>query len=202
MKTKILVMLLAVLFIVPTIVLADVTAYKDRYYYAGAPLGSYDPTDDDPSATDWNGDFTAGVPDAPIILAPGEVIVLAMRNIRVDANKKLLRAYIEYVGTDDLVLDDVGHGSANGMVSVGGIKEETLGTGVYDLKYWIIPQPDWEYVVIRNNGGAPITINKAVIETNCSPIPSLTPYGIMLLVLLLAGTAVWVMRRRSAVVSI
>lgn len=198
MKAKILVLFLAVLFILPTVVLADVTAYKDQYYYAGSPTVPYEPIDPNPEATDWNPEFTPGMPTDPVILTPGDVIVLAMRNINIDTNKKLVRVYLEYAGgTVALAGNDCG--AADGTPCSGEVMSETNAAGVYDLKYWIVPQPDWEYFVIENTGGTNVTINKATISTNCSPIPSLTPYGVMLLVLLMAGTAVWVMRRRSAV---
>jgi hypothetical protein len=126
------------------------------------------------------------------------VIVLAMRNINIDTNKKLVRVYLEYAG-GTVALAEIACGSADGTPCNGEVMSETNDGAIYDLKYWIVPQPDWEYFVIENTGGTDVTINKAAISTNCSPIPSLTPYGLMLLVLLLAGTAVWVMRRRSAV---
>ena len=58
------------------------------------------------------------------------------------------------------------------------------------MLYEVITQPDWEYIVIQNPGPNSVTITNASIGSSCSPIPSLTAYGMMLLVLLLAGSAV------------
>ena len=54
--------------------------------------------------------------------------------------------------------------------------------------------------VIRGTADADAAI--LVVRCNAPRVPSLTPYGLLLLVLLLAGTAIWVIRRRSAVASI
>ena len=199
MKTKIMILLLAALFVAPSLLFAgesDIAAYKDQYYYAGAALGSYDPTSDDPNSATWNPNFTAGVPQAPVVLQANQVLVLAMRNILVKTNKKYLRVHAEYTGPV------VQRQSVGFDIGVGGVVSETNAAGVYDLTYLVVPQPSWEYVVLRNPGPGTLTVNRATIESNCSPIPSLTPYGLLLLVLLVAGTSVWVLRRRQAVVSV
>jgi len=56
--------------------------------------------------------------------------------------------------------------------------------------------------VIR--GIIPADADNAILLVRCNSarVPSLTPYGLLLLVLLLAGTAVWVVRRRGAVASL
>lgn len=54
----------------------------------------------------------------------------------------------------------------------------------------------WTFEVGDGLGGDPDAI--FTIRLSCGKIPTLTPYGVMLLILLLAGTAVWVLRRRSA----
>jgi hypothetical protein len=97
------------------------------------------------------------------------------------------------------VRTEVGHGSVLGTASAGVVKSETNDPQSYFLQYWIIPQPDWEYVVLQNPGPGPITLNSVAIGSSCTPIPSTTTYGVMLLVLLLAGTAVWIIRKRTPV---
>jgi hypothetical protein len=134
-----------------------------------------------------------------------------MDNIRVTKNKKYMTLEFTYTSPGNGALKftapgDAHMGSPNSSFAL--MKETTTTVGankVYHLEYLIIPQPNWEWIRVHNTGTGPtgtVTITKTTWNAKCWPIPSLTPYGLMLLVLLLAGTAAWVIRRRSAVVSV
>lgn len=65
----------------------------------------------------------------------------------------------------------------------------------------IDPQPEWEVMALHATDT--MTINKVTAQTVChrdETIPSLTTYGIIVLVLLLLVSTVWVIRKKRAAV--
>jgi hypothetical protein len=79
--------------------------------------------------------------------------------------------------------------------------EQLYEGGEYKLVIKIKPQPAWEWITIKNPPGSAVVFDKVVIGAECRAIPSLTGWGIGALVILLAGTAVWLVRRRRPVLS-
>ena len=76
-------------------------------------------------------------------------------------------------------------------------KDAVPGGVIFHVK--IIPQPEWEVMAIHAMDT--LTIISGTAQTVCHRdeiIPSLTTYGIIVLVLLLLASTVWVLRRKRA----
>ena len=213
MKSKILLSVAAAILVLPcltTTIQADVTDYGDKWYYVGAPqnpASNYDPTDPATEADDWNGLFTPLPVPPGTRVGPDSVLVVAMRNDD-SILVKTVTLTIDYVG-DSLARRRIGHGSTKYVTKHGEPRTERDGPHPtiplmrqYYLVFDILYQPDWEWIEVWDPESRALNVHNATIHSVCTKVPSLTPYGIMLLVLLLAGTAVWVMRKRKAVVSI
>ncbi len=201
MKAWSLIVLLAVVLLTAGTAMADVTATGDLYYYLGPPLnavaGDYDPVNDDPSATDWNPNFIAGTPPAGTIPV-GQVLVLAQRNLQLK-QVKYVTANVQYTGTSPLVTyDRIGHG-ARDYITTHYVLGDTDVAGTprsYTLRFKVKPQPDWEWVELTPAGAAPVPFTRATIHSVCVSVPSTTTTGLIVLVVLLGGTAVWIVGRR------
>ena len=78
----------------------------------------------------------------------------------------------------------------------------TVGDGVVAFHSQFRPQPEWEVILIKNTSDGPITVTSYYAESTCRTfpleIPSLTTYGIIVLVLLLLVSTVWVIRKKKA----
>jgi hypothetical protein len=201
---------------------ADPMAQNDRHI--GGPLASIDgvefhPTfDADPPDEDYPWDWpdppytlheyadpvTGEYPEAwPIETVPipaipaGNWMVFGMENLYWPTNIKSVYLVIEYTG-GSLDLEQLGWGYAPGSPS------QTLGVtysspGKLIVVWTIDPQPDYEWLLIKNNGVEPAVITKVYFTDECHPVPSLTQWGIIGLVLLmLAAGAMVIVRRRRA----
>jgi len=206
MKKTIMLTVMLMVLIGPCIALAGdmgVDAYKDKFFkiVTGTPdTVSYKPT--------WNGTawvwntatvYTSGLPPANTVIPVNGYLVLAMENIRVQSNVKYLNVRIAFTGTATLHTDTVGNGYPGGS-GTGLRLIETSAGGVYELLYSIRPQPDWEWVLIKNTGAQPATVSAVVWDSRCRSVPSLTTWGLLALVLIMAGTAIWVVRRKRTAV--
>jgi hypothetical protein len=207
MKTRIGFALIAVTLIIPCLALtafADVAGSQDKYYYIGPRLtaAQYDPTSSDTSATTWNGNgFLPGSPPQGSRVGPDSVLVLARRNIEA-IKKKTIRVYVKYLG-DTLKVDSIGHGSKYNVTVPPVRLRESDGPDptdppfrVLDVVANIVYQPSWEWAEISNPLHHAIQVHSATIGPVCTTIPAMTPYGALILTLMLAGTAVWLIRRR------
>jgi len=62
------------------------------------------------------------------------------------------------------------------------------------------PQPDCEMIKITNTGGVPVTIDSAIVKAHCR-VPSLTNWGLLVLLVLLVLSGIYVIyQRRKGVV--
>ncbi|MBI5867162.1 MAG: hypothetical protein HZB43_02535 [candidate division Zixibacteria bacterium] len=204
MKKALLLTLAMLVLVVPCTAFAgsqEVEGIGDKYYRIQSTTPGPDTLNFKPtwngSAWVWNtGVLTAGVPPASTPLPAGNYLVLAMENFRIAANMKFVTVKITYTGTSTLQFQLANYGSKNGLASFGEISSETASGSPYQLIYKIRPQPDWEWLIIRNTGGSAITMTEVSFGSNCEYVPSLTTWGLLALVLLLAGTAFFMVKRR------
>jgi hypothetical protein len=221
MKTKLMIFLVALLFVAPLAALAgtaDIEYTGNKFYYIGAPLpaAQYDPDDPDPDAAGWANGFQDGngevPPDPPGTLpfVAGQDLVLARRNLNIDNNVKYFTVTILYnqdvPGVGELEFQSSNSGSIDGPVSTATVWNESSADGVYLLNVIFDPQPDWEWVRIQTTGA--VTLNSITWNTQCYTndyvddydhrIPSLTQWGLFVLIIMLGGSAGWILWRRRA----
>jgi hypothetical protein len=142
-----------------------------------------------------------------VSLPGNNYLILALGNRDYPGNRKTLVVRIEGVGAaSQLQFYKANFGYETPPANrTGGPVVENLDTvGVYRASYVFDPQPDWEWIIIKNNGPT-MTLPKVFWTSSCvvSPnpyprVPSLTTWGLLVLVALLTGTAIWVIRRRKA----
>lgn len=76
------------------------------------------------------------------------------------------------------------------------------GGKTVEFKARFIPQPEWEVLAIRNSSGAPCSLHSGSIYSNCvpradwQPIPALTNWGLLILLVLLVISGIIVIRHR------
>lgn len=144
-----------------------------------------------------------------IMVAAGDSIWFGCDNFQVDSlwkewwlRLKGVNVFSLGVGIDSvLAYDSEGSSAAYSYSKVG---KSFVPDGGVTFNVKIKPQPEWEVIVLRNDGSDPVTITDVLGETKChrdpedTPIPSLTTYGIIVLVLLLLASTVWVIRKKRA----
>lgn len=140
-----------------------------------------------------------------IVVGPGDTIKFKVMNVEVPKNKK--KAWIDldgdsvFIGLNaiDSILgyyappDTVRHGSK--------VSKSPYGSAGVTFKGILKKQPKYEVFILKNK-----TTHTAIIRyvKGCSQcekrvdVPSLTTYGIILLVLLLLASTVWVIRKKRA----
>jgi hypothetical protein len=183
--------------------------YKDKYYrlVTTPDSASYNPTRVG-SAWTWPVTYTGPFPigaDLPLngtVISSNRYLLLALENLYVSPSfVKELTVTINYTGAGPLLLQKASSG-INGGTSVGTKLSETNSGGVYKLIYKIVPQPDWEWVLIKNTGVTSVTLTSVTINSSCREIlvaervPTLTHYGIGALILVLMGVALWLFRKK------
>jgi hypothetical protein len=107
---------------------------------------------------------------------------------------------IKHDGPQTLAFDSKAAGGLSGSYA-SEVIEQLYENGEYKLVIKIHPQPAWEWIAIKNPPGSAVVFDKVWIGAECRHIPSLTGWGIGALVILLSGTAVWLVRRRKPVLS-
>jgi hypothetical protein len=161
----------------------------------------------------WNSVWKDGPPPSgTTTIGKNHWLFLGQRNAFVDTNTKDVTITIRYFGTSKPSLKYAKYGSkADAQESSGELlyllKDSTPGSspGVYQVVYRIRPQPDWEYFMIKAEGGQgagqdgkpdEVMLMDVTITSWCHSVPVLTGWGLAVLVILLAGTALWVIRKR------
>jgi len=147
----------------------------------------------------WHGPAPA---DFPVPLVFCDTIWIGCPNTEVLEQWK--EWWIDLRGNNVFKLDAVyaeGHhpdGSTAGFSYSEPIGKDAVPGGViFHVK--INPQPEWEVMALHATDA--LTINTAKAQTVChrdETIPSLTTYGIIVLVLLLLVSTVWVIRKKRA----
>jgi hypothetical protein len=159
----------------------------------------------------WAAPWAKGAPPGGTVLPAGQWLVLGRGNLASPNpfKRKIFQARIDVAaGAANLQLTDkhFGYGSLPNTVPKQDLVVKSTGAGLlYELIWQVRPQPQWEWVAIKNNGANPITLASVNWWSTCpwyfGRIPSLTAWGILILVLLLAGTAVWIVRKRKPALS-
>jgi len=169
-------------------------------YYATTDPGS-NPLDQAP----WNGPLPLAGNN--IVVNPNQTIWFGLENQAVDTNKTKVWLYLDgnivFNGLNDIdTLKGYGpdtpyHGSK--------LSKSPYGNQGVVFSGLIRPQPDWEVIVLKNKTSNAATITDVRQCFQCEPtipdvtnIPSLTTYGIIILVLLLLASTVWVIRKKRA----
>ena len=152
-----------------------------------------------------NHNATKNLPIPPPPAIPdGESMYFGHENLFVETNAKILTLIIDYTGGDlDLTGFGMGWRAGAKVATEKDVREVADTDDLLYIKILIVPQPSWEWVEITNNGPGAATINSVEFYTQCDPIPSLTEWGMVGLVVLMlaAGTMVIVRRRRATAVA-
>lgn len=197
---------------------ADTEVWRDHYYFVATTL----PADNMLNPTDAFGNGWNTPPyvhlqpnplDSTLLVTqrvPGDgYLVLALGNDNISGNRKTLVVRIECDSgsVNQLEFFRANYGYATPPAnSKGWLVADTSDTaGVYHVSYAFDPQPDWEWIIIKNNGSGQVRLPKIFWTSRCvlSPdpcpmVPSLTSWGLLSLIGLLAATAVWVILKRRA----
>ena len=177
---------------------------KDVYFTMNQNPGNIPPADADTLGAPANPPWTRASDTLPIPLEFCDTLWIGCMNTEVLEQWK--EWWIDLRGSNVFKLHAVyaeGHhpdGSTTGFSYSEPIGKDAVPGGViFHVK--IIPQPEWEVMALHAR--ATLTINTATAQTVChrdEMIPSLTPYGIIVLVLLLLASTVWVIRKKRAAV--
>ena len=190
----------------------DTEEWRDHYYsirssMTSALLDSLNPKD--LLGNSWNvPPYTALSPltDSTLLnvsLPANNYLILALGNWKVQSNRKTLVVRIEGV---DAASQLQFHKTKCGYATPPPANHFELPVveyrdtvGVYRASKVFDPQPSWEWIIIKNNGPNNMTLPKVFWTSRCVPrAPSLTTWGLLALVGLLAATAIWVITRRRA----
>ena len=91
------------------------------------------------------------------------------------------------------------YGVISGSKSLGELLTTTTHTAtLIEMRFKFSPQPAWEVLKFTSTGN--VTITNLYLDSRC-PVPTLTQYGLAVLVLLLIATAFVVYRRRHRVIA-
>ena len=138
------------------------------------------------------GTYNISIPD-------GQKLCIAVENMLVSENATDLRLDLTGTSLMELALGSYYGLPAGGTATLVG---DPLRTAIL-LKYHFrfVPQPDWHVVIFNNAAKGAATVTKITASPRCY-VPSLTEWGLGVLVLvLLASTAFVIYRRRKAVVA-
>jgi len=136
----------------------------------------------------------------PYTIDAADSLWFGTQNTYVPVNRKKYWLELKGAAASDLTAVEArGYIDASTQVDfTSAITKETITGGV---KFHVVfrPQPEWEVILVKNNTGSSIEITGAVGTSDCvKVVPSLTTYGIIVLVLLLLVSTVWVIRKKKA----
>ena len=150
----------------------------------------------------WEGPTPTGLPLGP--LNNCTYIWIGTQNLQVDEQWKEWWLDIHGVNIFDLgAVEVIAYDSSGSSVgyTYSTIGKTALTPGGVRFNVKIRPQPEWEVMKLHVDGTGPVTIESIVGHSKCHRgeiIPSLTTYGIIVLVLLLLVSTVWVIRKKKA----
>lgn len=153
---------------------------------------------------DWVGPTPTGLPIGPFPNCT--YIWIGTQNLQVDTTWKEWWLDIDGGKVFDLgaveviAYDNTGSSAPYTYSAIGKSPLTPGGGGVrFNVKIW--PQPEWEVMKLHVDGEGPVIIESIVGHSKCHRdeiIPSLTTYGIIVLVLLLLASTIWVIRKKRA----
>ena len=208
---------LGLVFLFTSLCSAEPEIYKDRFYSDGHPPSPYDPTWTGATWNWVNPPYTHSFPRAtnpkdtipnPAVLNAGDSLLFGMENLHIPGAVKTLTLNITYTGaTADLDWRAAAWGGyVDGDTTsfhTRTLSRVTVTKAAGSLKVVVImPQPDWEWILIKNSGIGQATFTTVVLYSTCErAVPSLTQWGMIGLgVLILGAGAMVIVRRRRAVV--
>ena len=119
-----------------------------------------------------------GVPPAGTVIGPGNFRLFGLENLYQAGFVKFLTLEFDYTGGDPTetpkggnVPSTFGYHPAR---NVGGVARNFRVTddGTHFKMTWRIdPQPDWEWMGIRNDGDAPLVMAHVRFDSECRPVP-------------------------------
>jgi hypothetical protein len=179
---------------------ADSTYFSENRYIT---IGTTDPgTTDLTNGGTWK---FLGTSDATI--SPAETINtgtskwLGINNGYRPEKYKVITVYLQGTGLNNLQLSDQ-YGVVAGNKTPGALLETSAHSSTqFIMKFGFNPQPSWEVLKLTSTGSASITNFYIVYDCNPKAVPTLTQYGLGVLILLLIATAVVVYRRRHRVIA-
>ncbi|MCX6829368.1 MAG: hypothetical protein NT002_08840 [candidate division Zixibacteria bacterium] len=149
------------------------------------------------NATIWKSLGTSDVTISETI-ATGTSKWLGIANEYYPNRTKEIRVLLTGTNLDQLQLTDqygvIGDSKSSGVL-VSTIQHTAT---TFEMKLRFNPQPSWEVLKLTSTGS--VTITKFYLDSQC-PVPTLTQYGLGVLVLLLIATAFVVYRRRHRVIA-
>jgi hypothetical protein len=156
-----------------------------------------------PWGSNLGADSITGLLPTPIdIVLPDSIRWLGIDNVDIPKNVKIITVYLQGTNLDRLQLTDR-YGVAGGIKTPGALLETSAHSPTqFIMRFGFDPQPDWEVLKLTCRGGnANITHFYIVADCNQRPVPTLTQYGLAVLVLLLIATAFFVYRHRRRVIA-
>lgn len=143
------------------------------------------------------GGWEAGFPSS---IADNDSVWFGSPNIYIPEWRKKYFLKLYGDSTHNLEAPDAkGYKTTDSLSDRSNITKSTIAGGV---KFYVLftPQPEWEVVLVKNASGQQVAIDSVKASSTCypTPVPSLTTYGIIVLVLLLLASTVWVIRKKRA----
>ncbi|UCD95562.1 MAG: hypothetical protein JSU69_05795 [Candidatus Zixiibacteriota bacterium] len=155
-----------------------------------------------------NTNVTAGAPwtaypGGTIEVPPGTQIWIGVENREVPEAKKRLTLTLTGWDLDELTYVGVTGYDAQG--NSGTIAATQSGGGAITheravYQFLFVPQPEWEVIEFSATEDGTVSIDDIVVVSSCN-VPSLTHWGLLVLVLLVLASAVYVIYRRRKTVT-
>jgi hypothetical protein len=145
---------------------------------------------------------STGLLTTPLNCGAGASIWLGVDNTPMETRTKYMTIYLKgsHLDSTNFKLTDK-YGVVSGKTSGLVLKIVEWHADAVNIQLEFNPQPDWEVVKFSVvGGGQAATITHFYVDTHCQ-VPTLTQYGLGILVLLLIATAFVVYRRRHRVIA-
>jgi hypothetical protein len=187
---RISIMLIAALMLFSLAAVAQDKGYMPVYY-----SNTTDPGNTELGLPPWEEyiEFT------PVVVANGQSIWIGVDNLYDPERIKDLRLMVQTSGVLDYV-DVIGYDAAGVSDGITATFDTsyTVNDSMHYYEFTFEPQPEWEVIELINNSGVPVTISNITASSICRrAVPSLTSWGLIILVLMILAAGYMVYRRRA-----
>ncbi|MFQ6008587.1 MAG: hypothetical protein ACE5K8_06495 [Candidatus Zixiibacteriota bacterium] len=134
-----------------------------------------------------------------VVVAPNSTIWIGVENFQVDDQKKKFYLILKGDNVNNLdTVNIVAYDSLGSSALYNYYDYAKTGTADSIRTYvLIVPQPHWEVIALKNKGAQAVTITGGFGNTYCTVnVPSLTEYGLLVLLVLLILSGIYVIYQR------
>nr|MBN2277501.1 hypothetical protein [candidate division Zixibacteria bacterium] len=187
---KFIVMAVVLLLALPVLSLAD---SKDEFTMYYSPTNPGDTELTDPLWTEYTGQL--------ITVDADDSIWIGVDNIHIVNQIKRLELTLTGTNLADLTQEKVmGYLTGGDTTRAWLVTSVAIGANSIKYVFGFDPQPDWEVIKFVNEGTGEVQISEMVMYSTCRQVPTLTQWGIAVLVVMLILATYIVYRRKTAIV--